>query len=71
MPIYAASEEEIPGITSDRLAEDINKLHPKLVNVIEDDSQLQKVLTEKFTKQTTIIVLGAGSISKRVKKCLT
>jgi len=71
MPIYPASEVEIPGITSTRLAEDINKLHPDLVYILKDDNDLNRILNQSFERQTTVLVLGAGSISKRVKKCLT
>lgn len=71
MPVYSASEEEIPGITSTRLAEDINHLHPELVGLLKDDEDLSKILNKEYDEKTTVIVLGAGSIGRRVKKCLS
>lgn len=70
MPIYPASEDEILGISSSRLADDINKLHPGLVELLDNDNEISNLINKKYTDKTTVLVLGAGSIGKRVKKCL-
>jgi UDP-N-acetylmuramate--alanine ligase len=68
LPIYAASEQPIDGITTERLIEDINRLHPllaKKVNSIDDvGSLIESVKGEK----TIVVTLGAGAISKAARK---
>lgn len=67
-PIYPASEQPIEGISSERLAQDINRLHPKLINTMSDISGLKEILNKKYDKKTVIITLGAGSIGKKVRE---
>ncbi|EPZ50419.1 UDP-N-acetylmuramate--L-alanine ligase [Bacteriovorax sp. BAL6_X] len=64
-PIYPASEVPIPGITSDRLVEDINKLHPGLAKTIEL-KDLDTII--KSNKNSTIMTLGAGSIGRVIRE---
>jgi len=66
-PIYAASEKEIPGITSENLAGDINKLHPELCQVFSDWSIVEETIKDLKSKNATFLVLGAGAVSKRVR----
>ena len=67
-PIYPASESEIPGITSERLAADINKLHPDLVQTLDSIDDLEKVLKDEKAKGSVVLSLGAGSIGRKVRE---
>lgn len=67
-PIYPASETPIEGISSDRLAADINRLHPKLIQTLGDISDLKNILNKKYDQKTVIITLGAGSIGKKIRE---
>ncbi|WP_412470449.1 MULTISPECIES: UDP-N-acetylmuramate--L-alanine ligase [unclassified Halobacteriovorax] len=64
-PIYPASESPIPGITSERLVEDINRLHPGLAKNIEL-KDLDTII--KSNKNSTIMTLGAGSIGRVIRE---
>lgn len=67
-PIYAASEKELLGITSERMVEDINHLHPGLAHKMESIHSLEKIVKGNLSEKTTIITLGAGSIGKVVRE---
>lgn len=67
-PIYPASEKEIPGITSTNLSSDINKLHPGLCEYFEDWGVVEKIINEFKDKKVTLLVLGAGAVSKKVQQ---
>ncbi len=64
-PIYPASESPIPGITSDRLVEDINRLHPGLAKLIEV-KDIDSII--RSNKNATIMTLGAGSIGRVIRE---
>ncbi|WP_412473975.1 UDP-N-acetylmuramate--L-alanine ligase [Halobacteriovorax sp. YZS-1-1] len=64
-PIYPASEEPIAGITSERLVEDINRLHPGLAKNIEL-KDLDSII--KSNEKATIMTLGAGSIGRVIRE---
>ena len=64
-PIYPASEAPISGITSERLVEDINRLHPGLAKTIEL-KDLDKVI--RSNNNSTIMTLGAGSIGRVIRE---
>jgi UDP-N-acetylmuramate--alanine ligase len=68
LPIYAASENPIDGISTDRLIEDINRLHPNFAKKISNIDQLTKVVESHKGKDTIVVTLGAGSIGKTIRK---
>lgn len=64
LPIYAASEEPIPGITGERLAGQIKRYGHRDVNYAPDFSAAAKLLREKLQKGDLLITLGAGDVWK-------
>lgn len=68
LPIYPASESPIDGITTDRLIEDINRLHPRLAKKIESIDDLGEVIESCKNDKTIVVTLGAGSIGKSARK---
>jgi UDP-N-acetylmuramate--alanine ligase len=68
LPIYAASEQPIDGISTERLIEDINRMHPKFANKLESINELEKLILSKKADKTIIVTLGAGSIGKAARK---
>lgn len=68
LPIYAASETEIDGITTDRLVEDINRLHPQFAKQIKSMDELSSVIESHRGDKTIVVTLGAGSIGKNARK---
>lgn len=67
-PIYPASEEPLPGINSESLAGDINKLHPGLTETFTDWKRVQEFMNGKKDSQAIILALGAGSVGRKVKE---
>ena len=60
--IYAASEDPIPGVTSQALAEDIEKFghrNVRYVGAVENGAQ---ALLEVVQSGDLILTLGAGSV---------
>lgn len=68
LPIYAASEQAIDGISTDRLIEDINRLHPGFAKKINQIDDLVSVIESHKADKSIVITLGAGSIGKTVRK---
>ena len=68
LPIYPASEQPIDGITTERLIEDINKLHPQFSKKIESINDIGSVIEKVKDKNTIVVTLGAGAISKAARK---
>lgn len=68
LPIYAASELPIDGITTDRLIEDINRLHPQFARKIENIDGLGSVIDSCKNPKTIVVTLGAGTIGKMARK---
>ena len=68
LPIYAASENPIDGISTDRLVEDINRLHPNFAKKISSIDQLTKIVESHKDNETIVVTLGAGSIGKTIRK---
>ncbi len=66
-PIYPASEKEIPGISSARLIEDINKLHPNFAKVMGSINELGSVIESFKGQNVSVVTLGAGSIGRTVR----
>ncbi|MBF0361041.1 MAG: UDP-N-acetylmuramate--L-alanine ligase [Oligoflexia bacterium] len=74
LPIYAASEDPIAGITSNRLVDDINKLHPGLASTVADFVEIEKILkgdngdNKVEAEKTTYVTMGAGAIGKNIRE---
>lgn len=68
LPIYAASETEIDGISTDRLIEDINQLHPNFAKKVASIDELVPLIEAQKAEKTIVVTLGAGSIGKTVRK---
>jgi UDP-N-acetylmuramate--alanine ligase len=68
LPIYAASEHSIDGISTDRLVEDINRLHPQFAKKINSIDELGKVIDSHKGEKTIVVTLGAGPIGKAARK---
>ncbi|MDD0854659.1 UDP-N-acetylmuramate--L-alanine ligase [Halobacteriovorax sp. GB3] len=69
-PIYPASEKQIPGITADRLIDDINKLHPSFAQKLDSTNDIEKLAEDFISSKdsVTIVTLGAGSIGRITKE---
>lgn len=68
LPIYAASEQPIDGISTERLIEDINRMHPNFANKLNSINDLEKLIESKKADKTIVVTLGAGSIGKAARK---
>ena len=64
LPIYAASEEAIPGITAERLVEQIKKFGHRDVGYAADFPAAQQMLKDKLQNGDLLITLGAGDVWK-------
>ncbi len=67
LPIYAASEEPIHGITAERLAHQITKPKAKFV---EDFPAALAAATKAASEGDLILTLGAGSVSQLAPQIL-
>ena len=59
LPIYAASEDNIYGISSEDLAEKIGN-HVKVTT----EEEIEKIVEESENSGNTFVFMGAGSVSK-------
>ncbi len=64
LPIYAASEEPIPGVTAERLVEQIKKFGHRDVMFAPDPGSVQRLLTERLREGDLLLTLGAGDVWK-------
>jgi UDP-N-acetylmuramate--alanine ligase len=64
LPIYAASEEPIPGVTAERLVEQIKKYGHRDVHYVPDFAGARQQLTDTLQKGDLLITLGAGDVWK-------
>jgi UDP-N-acetylmuramate--alanine ligase len=64
LPIYAASEEPIPGITAERLVEKIQKFGHRDARYAPDFAGAREQLRETLRKGDLLITLGAGDVWK-------
>ncbi len=64
LPIYAASEEPIPGITAERLVQQIEKFGHRDVSYVPDFEAAQQLLQVKLQAGDLLLTLGAGDIWK-------
>lgn len=68
LPIYPASEAPIDGIDTDRLIEDINKLHPGFAKKIPSIDELGSTIASIKHENTIVVSLGAGAVGKASRK---
>jgi UDP-N-acetylmuramate--alanine ligase len=64
LPIYAASEEPIPGVTSERLVEQIKKFGHRDVNYAPNFAGAQRILKDRLHEGDLLLTLGAGDVWK-------
>lgn len=64
LDIYAASEEPIPGITGESLAETIQRVHPGKVRYATSIPAGVAALSAEAKPGEVIVTLGAGSVSQ-------
>ncbi len=64
LPIYAAGEESIPGVTAERLADQIKKLGHRDVHYAANFSGARKILDDVLQDGDLLLTLGAGDVWK-------
>jgi UDP-N-acetylmuramate--alanine ligase len=64
LPIYAAGEEPIPGITAEKLVHQIKKFGHRDAGYVRDFAQAQQILKEKLREGDLLLTLGAGDVWK-------
>ncbi|MCH7826156.1 MAG: UDP-N-acetylmuramate--L-alanine ligase [Acidobacteria bacterium] len=64
LPIYAAGEEPIPGVTSEALATSIVEHGHKAVHGVENLEQATEALTDMVRAGDLVLTLGAGDVWK-------
>jgi UDP-N-acetylmuramate--alanine ligase len=67
LPIYAASEEPIPGVTAERLAEKITSSH---VEFAPDFPAAVAAVAARAHAGDLILTLGAGNVSQLAPQIL-
>lgn len=67
LPIYAASEDSIDGISSKRLIKDIMNSNKSYLNSL---GEIEKMIDFDSAEKEVIISLGAGPISKEFRRIL-
>ena len=68
LPIYPASEQPIDGISTERLIEDINRLHPQFAKKVDSIGEVGNTIDRVKSNNTIVVTLGAGAISKAARK---
>jgi UDP-N-acetylmuramate--alanine ligase len=64
LPIYAAGEEPIPGVTAERLVERIKKFGHRDVCFAPDFAEARTILKERLQDGDLLLTLGAGDVWK-------
>jgi UDP-N-acetylmuramate--alanine ligase len=64
LPIYAAGEEPIPGVTAEKLVERIKEFGHRDVSYAADFGRLGEMLKEKLREGDLLLTLGAGDVWK-------
>jgi UDP-N-acetylmuramate--alanine ligase len=64
LPIYAAGEEPIPGVTAEKLVDQIKKFGHRDAGYVRDFAQVQQILKEKLQEGDLLLTLGAGDVWK-------
>ena len=67
LPIYAASEEPIPGVTAERLAE---RIQGPRVEFAPDFAAAVARNRRHYARRRLILTLGAGSVSQLAPQIL-
>jgi UDP-N-acetylmuramate--alanine ligase len=67
LPIYAASEEPIPGVTAERLAA---KIQGPIVRYVPDFGTAVELVAAEAREGDLILTLGAGSVSQLAAQIL-
>jgi UDP-N-acetylmuramate--alanine ligase len=67
LPIYAASEEPIPGVTAERLAE---RIQGQRVEFAPDFEAAVRAVAATAREGDLILTLGAGSVSQLAQQIL-
>ncbi len=70
MPIYPASEKEIPGISSQILAADINRAHPKFAFELARE-KLSTLIKNHANENAIVLCCGAGSIGRLAREAVS
>ncbi len=65
-PIYAASEQPIPGITTEALVNEMKK-NGKKVYFLSGLEGMKSLLEERKSQNCLFLTLGAGAISKKIR----
>jgi UDP-N-acetylmuramate--alanine ligase len=68
--VYAASEEPIPGATSEAMAAAIRRLAARPVSVVGDLDELVAALAARARPGDAVLTLGAGSIGTVPRRLL-
>jgi UDP-N-acetylmuramate--alanine ligase len=68
LPIYAASEEPIPGVTAERL---VGRIRGTLAEFSADFPSAVRAITARACEGDMILTLGAGSVSQLAPEILT
>lgn len=66
LPIYAAREFPIPGVTSERLTRVINEVGITEARSAKDFDDCANIIKEKAGKDDLVLVVGAGDVNKLV-----
>jgi UDP-N-acetylmuramate--alanine ligase len=64
LPIYAAGEDAIPGITAEKLAGEVKRFGHRDVVYAPDAGAARRLLEEKLADGDLLITLGAGDVWK-------
>jgi UDP-N-acetylmuramate--alanine ligase len=73
LPIYAASEEPIPGVTAERLVEQIQestRLHGPAVHYAPEFAAAVRLVASEVREGDLILTLGAGNVSQLAPQIL-
>jgi UDP-N-acetylmuramate--alanine ligase len=64
LPIYAASEEPIPGVTAEALVEQMKQFGHRDVSYAADFAAARQLLNDKLKEGDLLVTLGAGDVWK-------
>jgi UDP-N-acetylmuramate--alanine ligase len=64
LPIYAAGEQPIPGVSAERVVAQIKKFGHRDATYVCDFAQAQQILKEKLQDGDLLLTLGAGDVWK-------
>ena len=73
LPIYAASEEPIPGVTAERLVEQIQestRLHGPAVHYAPEFAAAVRLIASEVREGDLVLTLGAGNVSQLAPQIL-